>query len=343
MPRNLYPDESSYKGAEEHIFGIVLANLGTPDAPTPAALRRYLAEFLSDPRVVEQPRWSWWPILHLFVLPFRPRRSAELYRKIWTDEGSPLLLHSWKLNDAVAARLGEDLQVQIEVTVGMRYGTPSIAEALRRLRDRGCTRILCLPLFPQYSASTGGSVFDAVAAELSGWRRVPELRMVLDYHDDPAYVAALAASIRDGWVGFEPPERLLFSFHGIPERYAAAGDPYREQCEATFRAVVEALDFDPERCVMAYQSQFGRERWIGPATAATLQQMARSGIRSVDVLCPGFAVDCLETLEEIAQLNRDFFLSAGGERYRYLPCLNDRPDHVAALADLLARNLGGWF
>jgi len=322
--------------------GVLLTNLGTPDAPTPAALRRYLKEFLWDPRVVEFPRPIWWLVLNGVILNTRPRRSARLYAKIWSEEGSPLLVLSRRLAAALSAELERRRGQGVRVALGMRYGNPAIRAALEELRGRGCHRVLVLPLYPQYFSGTTGSTFDAVAHVLEGWRRVPELRMVGSYHDEPGYVRALSHSIRDVWKNDGEPERLLISFHGIPKRYGRAGDPYPEQCATTARLLAAELGLSPERWQMTFQSRFGREEWLEPYTDRTLQAWGSSGVRSVDVVCPGFSADCLETLEEIAILNRGFFLQVGGQRFRYIPALNDRPDHVAALADLVERHLGGW-
>ncbi len=323
-------------------IGIVLANLGTPDAPDARALRRYLREFLLDPRVIELPRPLWWLVLHLAVLPFRPRKSAALYRKVWTAEGSPMLAICRRQTAGVAALLAREVPAPVQVRLAMRYGNPSVRSALRELAGQGCRRIAVLPLYPQYAAVTTGSTFDAVAAELAGWRWVPELRMIHPYHDEPAYVEALAASLRDAWAAAPPADRLLFSFHGIPKRYFLAGDPYYCHCQKTARLVAERLALPRERYEVSFQSLFGREEWLRPYTEDTMRAMAADGVRSLDVICPGFSADCLETIEEIDGLNREIFLHAGGERYRYIPALNDRPDHLRLLADLVLRNLAGW-
>jgi ferrochelatase len=321
--------------------GILLANLGTPDAPTPRALRRYLGEFLWDRRVVEMPRALWWLILHGIILNVRPRKSAKLYAKVWSPEGSPLLAIGRRQAAALAAELARRGRPAV-VVLGMRYGSPSLRAALDELRARACWRVLVLPLYPQYFAGTTGSTFDAVAAVMMRWRRVPALRFIPDYHDDAATLAALADSVRAVWSRDGEPERLLLSFHGIPERYAAAGDPYADQCRRTAERLRAALGLDAERVVMAFQSRFGREAWLRPYTDDVLQEWARGGTKRVDVLCPGFAADCLETLEEIAHTYRDLFLRAGGERFRYLPALNDSPAHIAALAGLVERHTQGW-
>ena len=333
-------------GAEVHgeiaAVGVLLTNVGTPEAPTARALRRYLRQFLSDPRVVELPRPLWWLILNLLVLPLRPRRSARLYAKVWTPDGSPLLVISRRIAAGVESTLRATVGTPLHVALGMGYGSPSIGSALRELRARGCRRIVVLPLFPQYASPTTGSTFDGVAAELATWRWVPELRLVGSYHDDPAYVAALAAAIRELWEREGVPDRLLLSFHGLPRKAFLAGDPYFCHCQKTARLLREALDWPEHRVPVAFQSRFGREPWLQPYTDATLRALGQSGVASVDVACPGFAADCLETLEEIALLNRDVFLAAGGRRYRYVPALNERPEHVAALAGVARRHLEGW-
>lgn len=317
---------------------VVIVNLGTPDAPTPAAVRRYLAEFLADPRVVEAPRWLWWFALNLVILPLRPRRSAHAYAQVWTSEGSPLKVFTERLRAALTRALP-----QAEVVAAMRYGAPSMPSVLRALRERGVERFVVLPLYPQYSATTTASVFDALAAELTTWRRVPALRFVDDYHAEPAYLDALAESIRahraaNGANG----QLLLFSFHGIPERYVRAGDPYARQCEATARGVVARLELPDDAWRLAYQSRVGREPWLSPYTDRLLAELPAQGVRRVDVVCPGFAADCLETLEEIAIRNAADFRAAGGESLSYVPALNDRDSHVALLADLARRAAGDW-
>jgi protoporphyrin/coproporphyrin ferrochelatase len=321
--------------------GVLVGNLGTPDAPTPAAVRRFLAEFLADPRVVELSRPLWWAILHAFVLRTRPARSARLYERIWQPAGSPLLLASRELTGALAPVLASLTGGGVRLALGMRYGRPSAGAALRELAAQRCTRVVVLPLFPQYSSTTTGSVFDAVTEELSSWRYVPELRMVMSYCDDAGYVAALASSVREVWASGAP-DRLMLSFHGLPKRYVAAGDPYLEQCRRTAGLLTRALGWPEERTVVSFQSRFGREPWIEPATDAALTRLASEGVRHVDVVCPGFATDCLETLEEIALTNRELFLAAGGQVFRYIPALGSRPDHVAALAALVRRQLEGW-
>lgn len=337
-----YFGRSDFPHGEIPAVGVLLTNLGTPDAPDTPSLRRYLREFLLDPRVIELPRALWWTILHLFVLPRRPRQSAALYRKVWGEEGSPLLAITRRQAAGLQEILDREVGSPVHVAVGMRYGNPSIGSALRELAEKGCRRILVLPLYPQYAGATTGSTFDAVAAELTTWRWVPELRTVHQYQDEPGYVPTLAASLREAWAEGGPPEKLLFSFHGIPERYFLGGDPYHCQCHKLARRTAEELALPRDRWEVSFQSLFGKEEWIKPYTDKTVEAMAKSGVQSLDVVCPGFSADCLETLEEIDELNRGIFLGNGGERFRYIPALNDRPDHVRFLADVVERNLQGW-
>jgi ferrochelatase len=323
--------------------GLLLVNLGTPDAPTPRALRRYLAEFLSDPRVVEIPRMAWQPVLHGVVLRLRPRRSAAAYRRIWTDAGSPLLVHSRAIAAALEEELARRLAEPPAIALGMRYGNPSIRYALQSLRAAGATeRLLVLPLYPQYAAATTGSTFDAVSAVLRRWRRVPEFRMIGQYHDAPKYIAALADSVREYWHAHGRPDKLLCSFHGLPERAVLAGDPYFCHCQKTAQLTAEALGLSPAESTVSFQSRFGRAQWLKPYTEATLREWAQGGMNRVDVVCPGFAADCLETLEEIALANAEIFRAEGGGELRYIPALNARPAHIAALADLVERHTAGW-
>lgn len=340
---------SRYRAAEgfahgniDETTGILLVNLGTPAAPTPSAVRTYLAEFLSDPRVIELPRWLWLPILHGVILRIRPARSAKAYAEIWSEQGSPLMVYSRKQEAALAATLHEQHGDKVKVRLAMRYGEPSIASVLREMQNEQLRRLIVLPLYPQYSASTTASIFDAVTRELSEWRWVPELRYINAYHDRPGYIASLVQSIRDHWQTHGQPERLLFSFHGLPRRYLDAGDPYHCQCHKSARLVADALSLSEGQWMVSFQSRVGREEWLRPYTDETLQQWGSEGLGSVQVVCPGFAADCLETLEEIALQNRDFFCEAGGGEFSYIPALNDRPDHVQALAELVNDHLAGW-
>jgi len=338
---------AKYKGQADHrhdappVTGVLLANLGTPDAPTPAAVRRYLGEFLSDPRVIETPALLWKPILHGIILRVRPRRSAAAYRRIWTDEGSPLLVISRRQAAAVESRLaGRDGNFRVELA--MRYGRPSVAAALDRLFDMNIRRLLVFPLYPQYSAATTGSTFDAVARVLRTWRWVPELRFVNHYHDDEGYIAALAEGIRLHQARHGTPERLLFSFHGLPKHYVLAGDPYFCQCQKTARLVAAQLGLQDAQWALSFQSRFGPREWLKPYTDKTLRSWGKAGIDHVQVVCPGFAADCLETLEEIEILNREIFRDAGGREFSYVPALNDQPHHIDALVEIIEKHCAGW-
>ncbi len=305
-------------------------------------MRSYLREFLADRRVVDLPRFRWWLIRNCFILPFRPRRSADLYRRIWTAEGSPLSVTTRRIGEALAARIGGAPDSETHIRVAMRYGSPSIAEELDALTRSGCSRILVFPLYPQYSATTTASTQDAVDDALRRSRSVPEIRTVGSYHDHPAYLTALEASIRLFWEEHGPSSRLLMSFHGIPRRYADGGDPYPRHCAATARALAARLELAPGRWHMAYQSKFGREPWLQPALDERLARWGDRGISGVDVVCPGFAVDCLETLEEVAMTNRELFEAAGGSGYRYIPALNDSWEHITALAEIIDDHTGDW-
>lgn len=338
MPR--YADPPFTHGQASRT-GVLVANLGTPDAPTPAAVRRYLAEFLADPRVVELPRMLWWPLLHGVILRVRPRRSAHAYQQIWTEAGSPLLTGTRALAAALQQTLAELLPEPPVVAVGMNYGNPSIPAALAELRARQVRRLLVLPLYPQYSATTTASSFDRVSAELRRWRWLPELRFINDYHAEPGYIAALAESLTERFAATGTPEHLLFSFHGLPRSYFDAGDPYYCQCQATARLVAERLTLPATGWSVAFQSRVGRQRWLEPYTERRLAELAAQG-RRIAVVCPGFAVDCLETLEEIAMRGRGAFLAAGGAAFDYVPALNERPAHANSLAALVARHCRGW-
>lgn len=323
-------------------LGVLVANLGSPDAPTPGALRRYLAEFLWDRRIVDVPRPLWWLILHGIILRTRPRRSAALYRKVWRPDGAPLKVISGRQRNLLQAELEKSLPGEVTVALGMRYGSPSIAEALEQLRRANAQRVLVLPLYPQYSASTTASTFDAIADTLRGWRWLPELRFINQYHDHPGYIEALAASVRDAWRGRERPRKLLFSFHGTPRRFLDEGDPYFCHCQKTARLTAERLGLAEGEWEVVFQSRFGREEWLKPYADERLKRLAADGVDRVDVICPGFSADCLETLEEMAGENRALFLAAGGREYHYIPALNDRIDHIRTLAEVVAASVCGW-
>jgi ferrochelatase len=329
-------------------IGVLLVNLGTPDAPTAADVRRYLAKFLSDPRVVEIPPPVWRPILHGVILRLRPAKSAKKYAAIWSNDGSPLLVHSVKQRSLVMGLLGERLKAMglpadfAQVELAMRYGEPALPAAMERLADAGCDRVLVVPLYPQYAASTTASAMDAVGAHLRRMRRVPAIRSVDCFHDDPAYIAALAHGIGAHWLKHGRPDRLVLSFHGLPRRVLELGDPYHCHCQKTARLLAGELGLDPTRYVLAFQSRFGKARWLEPYTAEVLASLAREGAGRVDVACPGFVADCLETLEEIGIEGRRTFLAAGGREFHLIPCLNEDPQWIAALTGIILRNLQGW-
>lgn len=337
-----FEGREDFRHDERECLGVLVTNLGTPEAPTAGALRRYLGQFLADPRVVELPRPLWRLILHGIVLRTRPRESAKAYAKIWTGEGSPLLTGTRALAEGLQADLEQQLSGPVRVEMAMRYGRPDIPSALRRLRDAGARRLLLLPLYPQYASSTTGSTWEAVTGTLSGWRWIPEFRMVASYHEEATYISALADSIRRHWERHGRGERLMFSFHGIPRYTFLAGDPYHCQCHKTARLVAEALDLADDDWTVCFQSRFGRAEWLKPYTDKTLEAWGQAGMGDIDVICPGFAVDCLETLEEIALQNAELYRDAGGGKLRYVPALNAEADHQRLLSELVLRHAAGW-
>ncbi|MCQ0521856.1 ferrochelatase [Klebsiella pneumoniae] len=311
--------------------GILLANLGTPDAPTPRAVKRYLRQFLSDKRVVDTSRLLWWPLLRGVILPIRSPRVAKLYQSVWMEEGSPLMVYSRRQQQALAARLPDT-----PVALGMSYGSPSLASAVDDLLAQGVEHIVVLPLYPQYSCSTVAAVWDELARILAKKRAIPGISFIRDYAEHPDYIHALAASVRASFAVHGEPDLLLLSYHGIPQRYANQGDDYPQRCRDTTRELVSALGLPPERVKMTFQSRFGREPWLTPYTDETLKMLGEKGTKHIQVLCPGFAADCLETLEEIAVQNREIFLEAGGKQYEYIPALNADAAHIEMMVNLTA-------
>ena len=332
----------SFTHGEAGPLGVLVCNLGTPAAPDTPSVRRYLAEFLSDKRVVELTNWIWNPILHGIILRFRPARSAAAYRQVWSENGSPLLEISKRQSAAIAQCLNEDNESAFMVELAMRYGEPSIASALQNFRQAQVRKIIVLPLYPQYASATTGSVFDALAKELSQWRWVPEIHFINEYYSDKRYLDALAESIEHHWQTKGRAERLLLSFHGIPEEYFLAGDPYYCQCQATGREVAERLNLADEQWLLTFQSRVGRQKWLQPYTDQSIEQLAKQGVKTLDVVCPGFSADCLETLEEIAMQNAEIFLHHGGDALNYIPALNDSPKHVNFLSDLIKEHVQPW-
>jgi protoporphyrin/coproporphyrin ferrochelatase len=313
-------------------IGIILANLGSPTAPTTKAVRRFLKDFLGDPRVVNLPRPLWWLILNFFVLPFRPKRSAKAYRKVWHEKGSPLTYLTRQLSEKVAEQLKPK---GITVNYAMRYGEPSIATQLKAFKKEGITDVIVLPLYPQYSSTTTASIYDDLTKELKQWRHLPSFQFISDYHQDSHYIAAVAASIEQAWLEQAKNELLVMSFHGLPEQLTVWGDPYFHQCHKTAALIAEKLGLTEKQWMIVFQSRFGKAQWLKPYCVDTLQALPTQGIKTIDIVCPGFAVDCLETLEEIAMENKSIFMEAGGSEYRYIACLNDSQAHVDALINLL--------
>ncbi|HEX2011483.1 MAG TPA: ferrochelatase [Roseateles sp.] len=336
-----YPAEAPHTHGSATKTALLFCNLGTPDAPTAAATRRYLAQFLSDPRVVEIPKLVWQLILHGIILRVRPAKSAAKYATVWLPEGSPLKVWTERQAKLLQGYLGERGH-RITVRHAMRYGSPAIDAELSRLRAEGVTRVLVLPAYPQYSAATTASVVDAVARWALETRHLPELRFVNRYHDEPAYIAALADSVRAHWQRNGRPELLVMSFHGMPARTLQLGDPYHCECLKTGRLLAEALGLSQEQYLVTFQSRFGKAKWLEPYTEPTLRARAQAGLKKVDLICPGFSADCLETLEEIAQEARQAFLAAGGREFAYIPCLNDSPAGMRMLTGLAERHLQGW-
>ncbi len=324
--------------AENHsITGVLINNLGTPASPGVRDVRAFLKQFLSDPRVIRVPRPIWWLILNIIILNTRPKRSAETYQEIWTDQGSPLLTISQSQVKRLQSRVQSQspLLPDIRIELGMRYGSPSIEQGLNRLRQAGATRYLILPMYPQYSTTTTASTKDETLRVFESWPSIPEFRFVCHYFDEPQYIEALSHSVEEHWQKNGRSSRLLMSFHGIPEQYSQQGDPYRGQCESTAKLLAENLQLKPDQWMLSFQSRLGPKKWLGPYTDHTLREMARQGVESVDVICPGFSVDCLETLEEIAISDKQLFLDSGGKAYSYIPCLNDRQQHIEMIGHLI--------
>ena len=337
-----YTGQSNFSHQSQPKLGVLITNLGTPEAPTTKALRKYLAQFLADPRVVEIPRLVWRCILHGIILRIRPRRSAAAYKTVWTDQGSPLMVHTKaqcnELTQSLKNIYGDDLITAF----AMRYGEPSITKTLEAMQQQGVRRLLVLPLYPQYSGATTGSTFDAIAEDFMNRRWLPDFRFISHYHDYPPYIEALAISIEKHWEAHGRADKLLMSYHGIPFRYLKNGDPYHCECHKTSRLLAKRLDLPKQAYMTTFQSRFGREEWLKPYTDQSLKEFPEKGIKSVQVICPGFSSDCLETIEEIGEENREYFLEAGGERYEYISALNTSEPHITALTQLIQTQLQGW-
>jgi ferrochelatase len=337
-----YSGKKDYQHSSLEKTGLLITNLGTPEAPTAKALRKYLAEFLWDPRVVEIPRPIWWLVLNLIILRIRPRKSAAVYKKIWTEQGSPLMSHTLGQMEGIKQQLQARGLDHIEVECAMRYGQPSIEHALQKLQEKNVTKLCVLPLYPQYSGSTTGSTFDAVSQTLTQLRWVPEFRFIQQYAGHADYIKACADQIHQHWATHPRHEKLVFSFHGVPKRYLMSGDPYHCQCHKTARLIATQLRLSDEQWMTTFQSRFGREEWLQPYTDKTLEKLGQEGVQSIDVFCPGFSSDCVETLEEIDMENRAIFIEAGGKNFSYIPALNSTPSHIHALTNIAMMHMQGW-
>lgn len=323
-------------------YGVLLVNLGTPCKPTPECVRCFLKDFLGDPRVVDLPRWQWKPILHGIILNTRPKRVAKAYQSIWSEQGSPLKVISLAQRDALAAKLAEQVGEPVPVELGMTYCKPGLAEGLDKLKQAGVDKVVILPLFPQYSCSTTGAVVDGLAKVFAAQRALPETRLIRDYHVEPSYIAALKSSVEKHWQQHGRGQKLLMSFHGVPERYVTEGDLYRDHCEGTAKALAQALELTDEQWLLCFQSRFGKEPWLQPYTDETLEALPKQGVTKVDIISPAFSVDCLETLEELAIEGKKEFIEAGGEAYQFIPCLNDNDDHIEMMSQLVQQHAGHW-
>ena len=337
-----YNPEPLYQHGDQAKVGILLANLGTPDEPTAKALRSYLAQFLMDRRVIEIPRFIWCWILYCIILVIRPKKSAEKYAKIWLKEGSPLLVHAKKQTQLLRGYLGQKINSPFVVELGMSYGNPSMQSAIESLKAQHCSKILVFPLYPQYAASSTAAALDSVWKSLLKMRNVPAIRTIRNYHDHPAYIGALASSIREYWKINGKPNILVMSFHGVPKFHLLKGDPYHCECHKTARLLAETLELKKDDYTVAFQSRFGRQEWLTPYLASTLDRLGKANTKRVDVVCPGFSSDCLETLEEIALEGKEIFTHAGGGEYHYIPALNENEPWIHAMTAIALENLQGW-
>ena len=336
-----YDGEKNYKHGKKEKIGILITNLGTPDKPNKEALKTYLKEFLSDPRIIEIPKLIWQAILRLIILNLRPQKVAKLYKSIWKKEGGPLLVMLQKQKKGIQKILRKNSK-NLEIEIGMRYGNPSIKLGLENLRSKRCRKILILPLYPQYCAATTGSTFDKVTEILRKWRWIPEIRFVNNYFEESMYIECLVKSIKESWKKFGKTQKLIFSYHGVPKKYLLKGDPYYCFCQKTTRLVTERMKLKKKDYITTFQSRFGPGEWLQPYTDKTLEELPKKGIKKIHILSPGFSSDCLETLEELEVQNKENFLSSGGERYNYIKCLNDDPQHLKMLGFLILNHIKGW-
>ena len=336
-----YIGEKDYEHGSKEKIGVLITNLGTPDAPNKKELKVYLNQFLSDPRVIELPKILWQILLKLVILQIRPSKSAEAYKQIWTDKGSPLLdIANRQLNKIQSSFSSKNENIVFEV--GMRYGNPSIPDALLKLQKKQVRRLLVLPMYPQYCAATTGSTFDEVTNVLQKWRWIPEMRFINQYFEEKNYIEALSNSIKSFWKKTSKPQKIIFSYHGIPKRYLTNGDPYHCFCLKTTRLVKENMGLSDDEIMTTFQSRFGREEWLKPYTSETLKELPKQGIKNIHIISPGFSSDCLETLEELEEENKEYFMESGGENYHYIPCLNDHDDHIDVFVNLIKKHTQGW-
>ena len=336
-----YIGEKDYEHGSKEKIGVLITNLGTPDAPNKKELKVYLNQFLSDPRVIELPKILWQILLKLVILQIRPSKSAEAYKQIWTDKGSPLLdIANRQLNKIQSSFSSKNENIVFEV--GMRYGNPSIPDALIKLQKKQVRRLLVLPMYPQYCAATTGSTFDEVTNVLQKWRWIPEMRFINQYFEEKNYIEALSNSIKSFWKKTSKPQKIIFSYHGIPKRYLTNGDPYHCFCLKTTRLVKENMGLSDDEIMTTFQSRFGREEWLKPYTSETLKELPKQGIKNIHIISPGFSSDCLETLEELEEENKEYFMESGGENYHYIPCLNDHDDHIDVFVNLIKKHTQGW-
>ena len=336
-----YIGEKDYEHGSKEKIGVLITNLGTPDAPNKKELKVYLNQFLSDPRVIELPKILWQIILKLVILQIRPSKSAEAYKQIWTDKGSPLLDIANRQLDKIQSSFSSKNE-NIVFEVGMRYGNPSIPDALLKLQKKQVRRLLVLPMYPQYCAATTGSTFDEVTNVLQKWRWIPEMRFINQYFEEKNYIEALSNSIKSFWKKTSKPQKIIFSYHGIPKRYLTNGDPYHCFCLKTTRLVKEYMGLSDDEIMTTFQSRFGREEWLKPYTSETLKELPKQGIKNIHIISPGFSSDCLETLEELEEENKEYFMESGGENYHYIPCLNDHDDHIDVFVNLIKKHTQGW-
>ncbi len=337
-----YKSDENYSHGDEREIGILLVNLGTPDAPTTSAVRTYLAEFLADPRIVEIPRVIWWIILNLIILNIRPKKSRDLYKKIWLKDGSPLLVISKKIVNKIKNSKNISCRKNLSIDLAMRYGNPSIKKALENFKKNNINKLAIIPMFPQYSAATTASIFDEISSEIKTWRNIPDVRFLSTYHDNTNYIEACASKIKSFWGKQKKSKKLVFSFHGLPQVNLHKGDPYYCYCQKTARMIAFELKLNENDYIVTFQSRFGKQVWLKPYTDEVLTNLAKEGVDSIDIFCPGFLCDCLETLEEINMQSRENYILCGGKTFNYIPALNDSDENIKSMEQIILREISGW-